>query len=107
MSTTIKILLLLLAMLVLLVLFAVRSPLQAINALTPENTYRKSANLAYGPDPRHRLDVFAPLTVKGSAPVVIFFYGGTWNSGNRSDYEFVGEALASRGMVAVLADYRL
>jgi acetyl esterase/lipase len=42
-----------------------------------------------------------------NAPVVVFFYGGSWNSGSRSDYSFVGEALASRGIVAVLADYRL
>lgn len=39
--------------------------------------------------------------------MVVFFYGGSWNSGSRNDYDFVGEALASRGMVAVLADYRL
>jgi acetyl esterase/lipase len=39
--------------------------------------------------------------------VVVFFYGGNWTSGNRGDYAFVGEALASRGIVAVIADYRL
>lgn len=49
------------------------------------------------------------LIAPGSAgaPVVVFFYGGNWNSGNRGDYAFVGEALASRGIVAVIADYRL
>ena len=41
------------------------------------------------------------------APVVVFFYGGSWNSGSRVDYRFVGEALASRGIVTVVADYRL
>ena len=39
--------------------------------------------------------------------MVVFFYGGSWNSGARDDYTFVGEALASRGIVAVVADYRL
>jgi acetyl esterase/lipase len=38
---------------------------------------------------------------------VIFIYGGNWNSGTRNDYKFIGEALASRGIVAILADYRL
>jgi acetyl esterase/lipase len=38
---------------------------------------------------------------------VVFFYGGSWTSGERADYKFVGEALASRGIVAVVADYRL
>ncbi|CAN5251575.1 alpha/beta hydrolase [soil metagenome] len=93
--------------LAMLTILAACSPLQTINALTPGNTYQRHADLAYGADPRHRLDVYSPLSAAGQAPVVIFFYGGSWNSGERKDYEFVGEALASRGMVAVLADYRL
>jgi len=83
------------------------SPVQALNAITPSYTYRKAADLAYGSDPRQKLDVYTPLNLKGPAPVVVFFYGGNWNSGARGEYRFVGEALASRGMVAVVADYRL
>jgi acetyl esterase/lipase len=37
----------------------------------------------------------------------VFFYGGNWDSGERGDYAFVGKALASRGIVAVVVDYRL
>jgi acetyl esterase/lipase len=40
-------------------------------------------------------------------PVVVFFYGGSWNEGSRKDYAFVGEALSSRGFIAVLPDYRV
>jgi acetyl esterase/lipase len=40
-------------------------------------------------------------------PVVIFWYGGSWQSGNKSDYRFVGAALAERGFITVLPDYRL
>jgi acetyl esterase/lipase len=83
------------------------SSLQTINAITPNNTYHKVADVAYGADPRQKLDVYAPLNTTRPAPVVVFFYGGNWNSGARNDYQFIGEALASRGMVAVLADYRL
>lgn len=83
------------------------SSLQVLNAITPGSTYRKVGNLAYGVDARQKLDVYTPLNSIGPAPVVVFFYGGNWNSGERNDYQFVGEALASRGMVAVLADYRL
>ena len=85
------------------------SPLTAINALTPSSTYSKTPNIAYGTDARHQLDIYTPSEQKRNAlaPVVVFFYGGNWNTGSRSDYEFIGEALASRGMVAVLADYRL
>ena len=38
---------------------------------------------------------------------IVFFYGGSWNSGNRQDYAFVGSALASRGFLTIIADYRL
>ncbi|MCK1793326.1 alpha/beta hydrolase [Pseudomonas violetae] len=83
------------------------SPLKALNALTPEGSFDKTEGIAYGSDPRQKLDVYVPRHSMENAPVVVFFYGGSWNSGSRSDYSFVGEALASRGIVAVLADYRL
>lgn len=99
----------LLAIIILLGAVVACSPLTAINALTPSSSYRKTADIAYGTDSRHQLDIYSPTAQNGNAlaPVVVFFYGGNWNSGSRSDYEFVGEALASRGMVAVVADYRL
>ena len=64
---------------------------------------------AFGPDPRHRLDVYVPdKTAAGvQLPVVIFFYGGGWVDGNRGDYAFAGRAFAAQGFVAVVADYRL
>lgn len=83
------------------------SPLKMLNALTPDSTFDKTEGIAYGDDPRQKLDVYVPRHTLENAPVVVFFYGGSWNSGSRSDYSFVGEALASRGVVAVLADYRL
>ena len=83
------------------------SPLYLINGLAPSRTYRATAGLAYGPHPRHRLDVYRPAEQAGPAPLVVFFYGGNWKSGERAEYLFVGEALASRGFVAVIPDYRL
>lgn len=83
------------------------SPLKMLNALTPEDSFVKTSDIAYGEDPRQRLDVYVPRQPHEDAPVVVFFYGGSWNSGDRGDYRFVGEALASQGIVTVLADYRL
>ena len=97
----------LVAVLMVLGSVAACSSLQTINAITPNNTYHKVVDVAYGTDPRQKLDVYAPLNTTRPAPVVVFFYGGNWTSGARNDYQFIGEALASRGMVAVLADYRL
>jgi len=83
------------------------SPLKVLNALTPSSSFSKVSAIAYGSDPRQKLDIYQPKSAAPNAPVVVFFYGGSWNSGSREDYGFVGEALASRGMVVVLADYRL
>jgi acetyl esterase/lipase len=88
-------------------LLAACSPIKVLNALTPSSTFTKTSSIAYGDDPRQKLDIYRPVTALPNAPVVVFFYGGSWNSGSRDDYGFVGEALASRGIVVVIADYRL
>jgi acetyl esterase/lipase len=63
--------------------------------------------LAYGSLGRQKLDVYAPPGRSGSAPVMVFFYGGSWDSGRRQDYSFAGHALASLGFLTVVPDYRL
>ncbi|MCU0926147.1 MAG: alpha/beta hydrolase [Hydrogenophaga sp.] len=97
----------LLATLGLLPLLQACSPLRVINTLVPTGTHRVVADQAYGPDQRQRLDVYQPDPTVAGAPIVVFFYGGSWSNGRREDYRFVGEALASRGIVTLVADYRL
>ena len=87
-------------------LLAACSPLTLLNGAVPEDGSNVTAGLAYGTLPRQHLDVYRP-TDATHAPVVVFFYGGGWRSGERADYRFVGDALAARGIVAVVADYRL
>jgi len=94
-------------------LVAACSPVGILNAVVPNDGYVASKDISYGDDPRQKADVFSPRPDAGNAapaggyPVVVFFYGGSWNQGNRKDYRFVAEALTSKGMVVVLADYRL
>ncbi len=87
------------------------SPLAVLDRLTPDGTYVASLNLAYGAAPSQQLDVYRPAAgapaQPGGYPVVVFLHGGTWNSGARRDYRFVGEALAARGIVSIVADSRL
>ena len=65
-----------------------------------------TSSLAYAAHARHRLDVCRPMGAH-MAPVVVFFYGGAWRSGNRELYRYVAKALARRGYVAVVPDYRI
>ena len=97
--------------------------------------YTRTTDIAYGSEKRQKLDVYVPAdpgaapasaaaapdsraarsdgiardsggTQRGR-PVVIFWYGGSWQEGSKSEYRFVGAALAERGFVTVLPDYRL
>jgi len=90
-------------------------PAYALSIMDPFNlgtamdggTVKVGDGIAYADGPRHKLDVYAPEARGAAAPVVFFIYGGGWSRGERGEYEFVGRALASRGFVAVIADYRL
>jgi len=83
--------------------------LGTFNFLLPKDadSRRVAADVAYAAGARHALDIYAPLTVKKNRPVIVFFYGGSWDSGYRQGYEFVGRALAAQGFVVVVPDYRL
>ncbi|WP_309834837.1 alpha/beta hydrolase [Caballeronia sp. LZ065] len=98
------------ACLSMLAIFAACSPVTLVNALTPRNDYVVHSDLPYERGERHSLDVYVPKATSVSnpaKPLVVFFYGGSWQTGQRRDYRFVGEALASRGYVTVIPDYRL
>lgn len=89
-------------------LTAACSPLSLFATLAPKDPAIRSVDgAAYGPDPRQKLDVYAPRAATGAAPVAVFFYGGSWDTGRRQDYNWVGRALAARGFVTVVVDYRL
>ena len=83
------------------------SPLKLVNALVPSGGYRSTTDIRYGEGARQALDVYVPDPQPSRAPVVVFFYGGNWNTGERGSYRFVGEALASQEFVGVIPDYRL
>ncbi|MET0288698.1 MAG: alpha/beta hydrolase, partial [Pseudoxanthomonas sp.] len=53
------------------------------------------------------LDIYTPAKSASSAPVVVFFYGGSWQRGSRAQYRFVGRRLTETGAVVMVADYRL
>ena len=86
-----------------------KSALGWLNTLMPApgGARRVATDIAYGPHPRQRLDTFAPMNFERKCPVLFFVYGGGWNSGSKSDYEFVGRAYAGAGFLTVIADYRL
>jgi acetyl esterase/lipase len=82
--------------------------LSTFDKFVPKDAGGKLAarEIAYADGPRRTLDVYQPANAK-NAPVIVFFYGGSWSSGTKSDYGFVGAAFAARGFVTIIPDYRL
>jgi acetyl esterase/lipase len=80
----------------------------AANIPASFGAYRRHPDVAYGPEPEHRLDVYVPSRLRSQpAPLVVFWHGGRWSFGSKGDYRFVGAALAELGLVSMVADYRL
>lgn len=95
----------------LLALVAGCSPLGTFNSLVPKDSagVRVARDLSFQDGARGRLDLYAPRRIRGDArlPVILFFYGGSWSSGSKDGYGFVGRALAAQGFLVAIADYRL
>ena len=51
------------------------------------------------------MDVYAPKDAH-DLPVIVFFYGGSWQDGKRAWYRWMGETLARHGHVVAIPDYR-
>ncbi len=66
------------------------------------------ADVPYGREKRHRLDVWRMSTTPKDAPVIFYIHGGAWTFGDKREqgrpmlHEFV-----RRGWVAVVINYRL
>jgi acetyl esterase/lipase len=81
------------------------SPANLLNATVSRQGFARDADIPYGPDARQKLDLYRPDKPNGK--VVLFLYGGSWDSGSKDDYLFVAQALASAGHTVVVPDYRL
>lgn len=92
--------------LLMLSVLAACSPVAVLNALAPKSGITETRDVRYGPGDRHTLDIYAPNADR-DAPVVVFVYGGGWKDGDKSEYRFVGAALAAKGFLTVIPDYRL
>lgn len=78
-----------------------------LNLTIPKSGYTVKPDIAYGGGPRARLDLYVPDGLNAPAPVILFFYGGSWQSGTKNIYRAFGQAFASAGIIAAVADYRL
>lgn len=69
-----------------------------------EEVYKKASGVEL------RLYIFEPEgheAEKEARPAIVFFFGGGWNGGTPAQFEPHARYLAKRGMVAMVADYRV
>lgn len=67
--------------------------------------FRQGQEFTYDEDCLN-LNIYTPAGAKG-APVILFFYGGGFDSGINWESSFDGAALAERGIITVFANYRV
>lgn len=74
----------------------------------PREGVRRTNNLAYGDDERHRLDVYEPeAAAQALRPVLVFLHGGGFVRGDKQGRENIGYHFAREGIVTVVPNYRL
>ena len=67
--------------------------------------FREGMEFTYDEDCLN-LNIFVPEGAR-QAPVIVFFYGGGFNSGSNSEEPFRGYGFAKRGVITVFANYRV
>jgi acetyl esterase/lipase len=82
------------------------SPSTVLNLMAWQRGVEVTRSIPYGEGARRALDVYRP-NAAAAVPVVVFFYGGSWQTGSKQIYQFVASALARQGYVVVVPDYRV
>lgn len=82
-------------------------PASVLNTVTPSGSYQLTTDVKYGEHPRQRMDIYLPRDQPYQQQVVVFVYGGSWESGDKSDFPFIAQAFTRLGYITVLPNYRL
>jgi len=83
------------------------SPMKLVNSSFFQERTATVSEEQYGSLNRQQMDIYYPQQIRVGAPVIVFFYGGSWKRGQKENYAFVGHALSRKGYVVAIPDYRL
>ena len=83
------------------------SPFKVADVLSPYSGYEVTADVPYGTHERQKLDIYTPTKKQKSTDIIIFIYGGSWKSGEKSNYRFIAQPFTKAGFVTIVPNYRL
>lgn len=68
---------------------------------------RMIPDVAYGPTPRQKLDIFFPASGGEDLPVHMFVHGGYWRMFSKDDFSHVANTVTAAGAIAVIINFDL
>ena len=87
------------------------SGVEVLNALAPQQGVEKVENVTFQNEHNLQLDIYRPSAKRfksqSDLPVIVFYWGGRWQEGDKAMYDFLGRELATRGFITVIPNYRL
>lgn len=85
------------------------TPLRLVSSVSPMGPGETRRDIPFGTH-ELTLDLYVPEAGAASVaprPVIMFIYGGGWQSGTKEEYGFVASTLVRQGYVVVIPNYRL
>ena len=77
-------------------------------ALLAQRSLTSHLDVAFGPAPSDKLDIFPSAQTAGKkTPVLIFIHGGYWRSLDKADHTFVAPSFVGEGVCVVVPNYAL
>lgn len=83
------------------------SPLGLFNSFQAGRCRADVVDMPYGEHPRQTLDVYLPAAAETPAPLLVWFYGGAWDSGEKRLYRFIARRFTAMGYAVAIPNYRL
>lgn len=80
-----------------------REPLNHLALLLPG----RKVDIAYGPGRLQTVDIYPARPTRRPPPVHLFFHGGYWRQQDKINFAYIGRALETQGVTAVIANYDL
>lgn len=73
----------------------------------PSSHISERREISYGLKERQKLDIYEPAEVDDDTEMIVFFYGGGWETGSKDIHRFVGRSWAEHDYIVALPNYRL